>query len=164
MGSDKPRFYGKYRGMATDNKDPMMIGRIRARVPAIFGDNDSGWALPCLPFAGKSVGFFFVPPIGAKVWIEFEGGNPDQPIWSGCFWGVGEAPEISSVPEIKVIKTDFATIMINDTPGASGVSIATDTGLKIVMDMTGIELSNGSSSVKLTPVSVSINKGALEVI
>ena len=82
-------FYGKYRGVVTDNNEPLKQGRIRATVPAVLGDRESGWALPCTPC---SRGFFFIPPVDAKVWIEFEGGNPEVPIWSGCFWGPGEAP------------------------------------------------------------------------
>jgi hypothetical protein len=103
--------------------------------------------------------------VGANVWIEFEEGNPDYPIWGGCFWGDGEAPK-PAVPEVKVVKTDFATITLNDSlPGAGGiVTIETSSGLKIVMDIKGIELSNGASSVKLSSNSVSINDGALEVI
>ena len=164
MSQDARRFYGKYRGKVTDNKDPVMQGRIRAQVPAVYGDKETGWALPCAPYGGSGVGIFFIPPVGANVWIEFEEGNPDYPIWSGCFWGVGEAPKIPALPDFKVIKTDFANITINDLPGAGGITIETTTGLKIVMDITGIELSNGAASVKLTPVSVSINNGALEVV
>ena len=48
--------------------------------------------MPCAPFAGSGVGFFALPPVGANVWVEFEGGDPDYPIWSGCFWGAGEVP------------------------------------------------------------------------
>jgi hypothetical protein len=155
-------FYGKYRGKVTDNKDPLMQGRIRATVPAVLGDLETGWAIPCSPYGGRNVGFFFMPPVGANVWIEFEGGNPDIPIWAGCFWGTGEAPTIA--PEVKVIKTDFATISIKDLPGAGEIVIESTTGLKIVFGASGIELSNGSSSVKLTPASVSVNNGALEVI
>jgi hypothetical protein len=158
------QYFGKYRGEVTDNQDPLMMGRIRAKVPAIYGDNDSGWALPCSPYAGKGVGFFFVPPVGAKVWIEFEAGKTDVPIWSGGFWGTGETPKAPASPDIKVIKTDTATITINDMPGTGGVTIETNSGLKIVMDATGIELSNSSAKIKLTPASVSVNDGALEVL
>jgi uncharacterized protein involved in type VI secretion and phage assembly len=164
MSSSSRVFYGKYRGQVTDNKDPKMLGRVRAKVPAVFGDEETGWAMPCAPYAGNGVGFFFVPPVGANVWIEFEAGNPEEPICSGCFWGIGETPKIPAVPDVKVIKTDAATITINDLPGGGGVTIETTTGLKIVMDAKGIELSNGSASVKLSPASVSINNGALEVI
>ena len=76
------KFYGKYRGKVTDNTDPLMQGRIRANVPAVFGEEDTGWALPAAPYGGSGVGFFFVPPVDANVWIEFEGGDPDYPIWT----------------------------------------------------------------------------------
>jgi hypothetical protein len=164
MSKTAQRFYGKFRGKVTDNKDPLMQGRIRAKVPAVFGDEETGWALPCVPYAGSGVGFFFIPPVDANIWIEFENGNPDYPIWVGGFWGIGEAPKMPALPDFKVIKTDTATITINDLPGAGGITIETTTGLKIVMDISGIELSNGAASVKLTPAGVSINDGALEVI
>ncbi len=157
-------FFGKYRGNVSSNNDPLMLGRVRAKIPAVFGDEETGWALPCVPYAGSGVGFFFIPPVDANVWIEFEGGDPDYPIWSGCFWGTSEAPATPAVPDTKIIKTDTATIKLDDTPGAGGITIETTSGLKIVMNTSGIELSNGSSSVKLTPSSVSVNNGALEVM
>lgn len=83
------KFYGKYRGAVTNNFDPRELGRIRAHVPDVFGTSESGWALPCvLPGATKKIGGA-LPKIGAAVWIEFEQGNPDFPIWSGCFFGRG---------------------------------------------------------------------------
>ncbi len=156
--------YGKFRGTVTDNKDPLMQGRIRAQVPAVLDDEETGWALPCVPYAGNGVGIFFIPPVGANVWMEFENGDPDYPIWVGCFWGPLEAPKMPALADFKIIKTDTATITINDLPGLNGVTIETNTGLKIVMDLKGIELTNAAASVKLTPVSVSINNGALDVI
>jgi uncharacterized protein involved in type VI secretion and phage assembly len=141
-----------------------MLGRIRAKVPVVFGDNETCWALPAAPYAGNGVGFFFVPPVSANVWIEFEAGNPEFPIWSGCFWGTGQAPTAPAINNVKLIKTDTATITIDDTPGAGGITIETSSGLKIVLDSRGIELINGSSKVKLTPASVSLNDGALEVM
>jgi uncharacterized protein involved in type VI secretion and phage assembly len=164
MSNNPTKYFGKYRGEVTDNTDPLMLGRVRAKVPAIFGDNDSGWALPCAPYAGNGVGFFFIPPVGAKVWIEFEAGNPEVPIWSGGFWGTGEPPKTPAMPSIKIIKTDTATITLDDTPGAGGITIETSSGLKIVMNLSGIELNNSSAKIKLTPASVSVNDGALEVI
>lgn len=157
-------FYGKYRGQVTDNHDPLMLGRIRATVPAVFGDEETGWALPSAPYGGNGVGIFFIPPISANVWIEFEAGNPEAPIWSGCFWGAGEAPKMPAVPEMKVIKTDFATMTLSDIPGVGEVKIETTNGLKIVMNLTGIEISNIRTKISLSPVSVSVNDGALEVI
>jgi uncharacterized protein involved in type VI secretion and phage assembly len=157
------RFYGKYDGTVTSNADEENRGRIRARVPAVFDEEESGWAVPCVPYAGPGVGFFFVPPIGAKVWIEFEGGNPERPIWTGCYWLHGDAPMMPAPPDTKIIKTDTTTIKLDDMPGAEGITIETKSGLKIVMNVEGIELRNGEMSVKLSSASVCINNGALEV-
>src|SRR4029450_11270491 len=82
-----PRFYGKHRGTVENNLDPVGQGRIQVRVPAILQDSSLSWAIPCGPYAGPGVGFFMTPPIGAQVWVEFEGGDPEYPIWSGGFWG-----------------------------------------------------------------------------
>src|SRR4029079_2968068 len=99
-GAAVTSFFGKYRGVVTDNNDPLMVGRIRARVPDVTGDADSGWAMPCAPFGGSSTGFFAVPAQGAGVWIEFEHGDPDYPIWAGCWWGTaaGVAPHPARPP------------------------------------------------------------------
>jgi len=110
------------------------------------------------------VGFFAIPPVGANVWVEFEGGDPDYPIWSGCFWGTGEAPALPALAEMKVLKTSTATITLNDTPGAGGITIETVTGMRIVFDVTGVEITNGQgASVRLAGPQVSVNGGALEV-
>ncbi|HPE50968.1 MAG TPA: phage baseplate assembly protein V [Methanothrix soehngenii] len=159
------QFFGKFRGVVTDNRDPLMLGRIRARVQDVLGENESGWALPSLPYAGNGVGLFLVPPVDASVWIEFEHGDPDYPIWTGCFWSQGELPATPAVAEMKVLKTDLGTIIINDLPGAGGITIETTAGMKIVIDMTGIEINNGmGGSIKLNGPKVSINEGALEVL
>jgi len=158
-------FYGKFRGVVSDNSDPLMLGRIRAKVQDVLGDQESGWAMPAVPYAGNGVGLFLIPPTDASVWIEFEHGDPDYPIWTGCFWAQGELPVTPAVAAKKVLKTDTATITLDDTPGAGGITIETTqgTGAKIVMDMQGILISNGTWSVKLSASSVSINDGALEV-
>ena len=80
------RFYGKYRGKVVNNIDPCHLGRIIAYVPSVSPETPLSWANPCSPYAGFGVGMFFVPPYGANVWIEFEEGNPQYPIWTGGFW------------------------------------------------------------------------------
>jgi hypothetical protein len=157
-------FFGKYRGTVGNNLDPMQQGRIQVSVPAVLGDGRLSWAMPCTPYAGPGVGFFAVPPVGANVWVEFEGGDPDYPIWSGCFWGAGEAPAMPAIAEMKVLKTGTATITLNDIPGAGGITIETITGMKIVFNVTGIEITNGQGGgIKLAGPLVSVNNGALEV-
>lgn len=163
------RFFGKYRGTVTTNVDPQMQGRVQVSVPAVYGTNRSAWAMPCVPYAGPGVGLFAVPPVGANVWVEFEAGNPDYPIWVGGFWGLGEAPASPAVAEMKVFKSDGVSVTVSDLPGAGGLTIevgppAVAVPMKLAFTASGIELSMGAAKVALTPASVSINDGALEVI
>ncbi len=160
-----PPFYGKYRGVVSDNRDPLMMGRVKAQVADVLGDQDSGWALPCVPYAGDSVGLFLLPPVGANVWIEFEHGDPDYPIWSGCFWAQGQVPASPAAPEMKVLKTDGGTLTLDDTPGAGGITIETTAGMKMTLTPTSVEVDDGQGGkLKLSGPQVSVNDGALEVM
>lgn len=161
-------FYGKYRGIVTDNQDPLMMGRIRARVDDVMGGLESGWAMPCAPFGGSGTGFFAIPPVKAGVWIEFECGDPDYPIWSGCWWGSSAEmpPTLLSPPYKKMmIKTEGGqSITLDDSPGVAGITLETSGGQKITISALGIEIDNGQGAViKLTGPNVSINNDALEV-
>jgi len=157
------RFYGKFRGVVSDNGDPSNLGRIRAKVADVFGEEESGWAMPSVPYAGSQVGLFLIPPTNASVWIEFEHGNPDYPIWTGCFWAENEVPVSPASADKKVLKTGAGTITLDDTQGSNSVTIETTNSLKIKMDQQGIEISNGSQKIMISSSSVSVNDGALEV-
>ena len=79
--------YGKYRGVVSDALAPLGICRIRARVPSVYGDSESSWALPCLPFTDKKIALEHIPSsVGSLVWIEFENGDPNLPLWTGFFY------------------------------------------------------------------------------
>jgi hypothetical protein len=163
------QFFGKYRGKVANNIDPLQLGRVQVTVPAVLGDGSLSWAMPCAPYGGAGVGFFAVPPVGANIWVEFEAGDSDYPIWSGCFWGVGEVPAQPALPQMKVWKTDGITLTLSDIPGAGGFTVevgppVVPIPLKMVFNAAGIEITNSAASVKLTPASVSLNNGALEVI
>jgi Type VI secretion system/phage-baseplate injector OB domain len=81
---DRIRFYGKYKDIVTNSDDPSRICRIHANVPSVYGEQELGWALPCLPFPDKNMANRYMPQVGSLVWIEFEEGNPQSPIWTGC--------------------------------------------------------------------------------
>jgi uncharacterized protein involved in type VI secretion and phage assembly len=162
-------YYGKYRGVVTDNQDPLMMGRVKARVPDALGDQESGWAMPCAPFGGDATGFFAIPTVGAGVWIEFEQGDPDYPIWSGCYWGsAADMPPLLLTPPYKkvmVVTEGGHSITLDDSPGVGGITLQTKGGQKIVLAETGmIQIDNGQgATIEFTGPTVSINKQALEV-
>jgi uncharacterized protein involved in type VI secretion and phage assembly len=159
------QYFGKYRGKVENNIDPMQQGRIMVSVPKVTGSSSLNWAMPSMPFAGNGVGFWAIPPNGANVWVEYEGGDPDYPIWSGCFWGVGEAPATPAVPQLVVLKTQTCTLTLSDLPGVGGVTIETTAGMKIKMDATSLEITNGTgASIKMEALSVKVNNDALEVM
>lgn len=163
------RFWGKYRGVVSDINDPLLTGRIRAKVTDVYDDGESGWAMPSAPFGGDKSGFFALPTVGAGVWIEFEHGDPDYPIWSGAWFGSpAEVPPLLLVPPYKkvmVATPSGHTITLDDTPGIGGITLETASGAKIAITGTGIDISNGmGASIKLTGPQVSVNNGALDVI
>jgi uncharacterized protein involved in type VI secretion and phage assembly len=159
------QFFGKYRGTVANNVDPYRRGRIQVKVPAVYGTGRLSWALPCTPYAGNGAGWFAIPPRDASIWVEFEGGDPDRPIWTGCFWDENESAPDSGLPDVKVLKTSTGKITLNDIQGSGGITIETQNGMKIVIDTHGIEITNGQgASLKLTGNQVSINNGALEVM
>jgi uncharacterized protein involved in type VI secretion and phage assembly len=158
------QYLGRYRGKVTDNKDPLGLGRIRATVPDVLGEDPSGWAVPSVPYAGKGVGLFLLPPTDTLVWIEFEHGHPDYPIWVGCFWASGELPADPPGPDTKILKTDVVTLTLDDSQGAGGLTIETTAGMQITLTSNEIEITDGKgATVKLSGPQVSINDGALEV-
>ena len=150
------RFYGKYRGIVRNNEDPLGLGRIRAEVAVVYGSK-LNWALPCTPYAGSGVGFYAIPPVGANVWLEFEGGDPNYPIWVGCFWDEGQVPrgpEELPNPATKIFKTEFIKMVLNDLPEVGGFTLecspeAVATPLKMVFNSTGIEINAAPAIIKL---------------
>ncbi len=129
------RFLGKYRGLVVDNNDPLLRGRLKAMVPAVLGEIPSGYAEPCVPYAGTTSGLFAIPPIGAGVWIEFEAGDPSRPVWTGCWWATGEAPisEMGAPPSPfrKILRSETGLIVsLDDTTGT--ITLSDIAGLNIL--------------------------------
>ncbi|WP_208721620.1 phage baseplate assembly protein V [Corallococcus aberystwythensis] len=149
------RYYGKYRGKVVDNIDLMELGRLLVDVPALAGI-EASWALPCVPYAGPQVGFLMLPPIGANVWVEFEGGDPTHPIWVGCFWSELEKPVVAATPFQKVIKTDACTLVINDIEGAGGLLLevgppAVEIPVTLTIDAAGLQIQTAEAIISMSP-------------
>lgn len=164
--------YGKYRATVVNNIDPLQIGRIQVMVPDVAGLVPSTWAMPCLPLAGINNGMFTVPMIGSGVWVEFERGNPDYPIWVGGYWGsAAEVPLLAHAvpPGINAITLQTPLkngLVISDLPGPTGgILMQTATGAMISVSDTGIIISNGKGAIiSMTGPTVDVNLGALTVI
>lgn len=157
------RVYGKYRGSVVNNIDPNQVGRLQVEVPAVYGPNTLNWAMPSVPYAGPDQGFYMIPPVGARVWVEFEGGDIDAPIWSGCFWGQGECP--GNLPQTRLLKTPTATVTMDELNPAAPVVIETVAGNRVTITATGITLeTSGGARIEMTGPQVNVNSGALEVI
>lgn len=171
----KGHYFGKYRGTVTDNGDPTDRGRLKVKVPAVLGTVES-WAMPCVPYAGDSVGFYSLPAVGTGVWVEFEAGDPSYPIWAGCFWADNELPDKGGAA-VKIWKTDKVTMRLDDgndelkmqNSSQSKVSLATDItsecgAAKHTVGQTGVVSELGAGKVEVTPALVIVNSGAIQVM
>ncbi len=170
--------FGKYRGVVTDNADATKRGRLKVRVAAL-GDIEK-WALPCVPYAGDGVGLLALPAAGTLVWVEFEMGDPvhGQMIWTGCFWGDGQAPEDGN-PDIKTWKTTAHQLKLDDAGGEIVITNNNDVVVTANADFTvesagqakltvgpsaGVVAEQGAAhKVEVTVASVRVNNGALEL-
>lgn len=149
------KYFGKYRGFVADNDDPEQRGRLRLTVPSVLGEVQSGWALPCLPFGGLGdQGFFAVPEPGAQVWVEFEAGNINQPIWTGTFWqqsGDAPAEAAQSPPTTRVLKTPSGHVLqFDDKQGEEQFRLAHPAGAETSVDPKGTVVITDAQGSRLT--------------
>jgi uncharacterized protein involved in type VI secretion and phage assembly len=171
----RSHYFGKYRGIVKDNQDPTSVGRLKVSIPSVLGDLEL-WAMPCVPYAGKGVGFYSLPEADTGVWIEFEAGDPSYPVWTGCFWGSGELPDPAG-PAVKIWKTEKVTIRIDDDADEIVIKTTSDTKVTLASDAktesggathtvgaSGVSSEKGSGKVEVTDAAVKINNGAFEVM
>jgi uncharacterized protein involved in type VI secretion and phage assembly len=152
------RFYGKYRGIVVDNEDPAGLGRLKVKVPSVLGpDVVTGWATPCLPYGGAAdQGLVFVPEREAHVWVEFEEGDLEFPIWVGVHWNRGDLPRAATTgsrPTRKIIRTVKGhTLEFEDADGKELIILREGgEGHTITMDRDGMKITDASgNSVELT--------------
>ncbi len=165
------KYYGKYRGSVLNNVDPLQMGRLLVQVPDVLGLTLSSWAMPCVPASGRQMGVWVIPQIGAGVWVEFEQGDPDYPIWSGCWWGsAADPPALAlaappALPNMVLQTTGQSTIMLSDVPGPTGgILLKTRSGAFISISDTGIIINDGKGGlISMTAGVVTVNQGALVI-
>lgn len=170
-------YFGKYRGTVLQNVDPERRGRLQVMVPDVMSLLPSTWAEACVPLAGPTgppMGVYMVPPIGTGVWVEFEHGDPNHPVWTGCRWGLqSDIPPLAQLgnpadPNIVVQSLLQHTFMISDmppTPATGGLILKSATGAMIVVNDSGIYIQNGKgAAITMVGPTVTINNGALVVV
>jgi uncharacterized protein involved in type VI secretion and phage assembly len=165
------KYFGIYRGTVANNVDPMQLGRIQAIVPDVGGITPSTWAMPNMPFTGKQMGAFMVPQIGSGVWLQFEAGDADRPVWTGGWWGnAAEVPALALAgvpgnPNIVMQTMLQNSLVLSDLPGPTGgIMLKSTTGATIIVNDTGIYIQNGKgASIVMTGPTVMVNNGALVV-
>jgi hypothetical protein len=146
------RFYGKYRGLVLINVDPQNQGRLKAVVPEVLGIIPTNFCLPCTPYAGTLAGLFTVPMVGTGVWIEFEAGDVNRPIWSGCWWGTAQVPMnelgLPSQFTSKVLRTDTG-LLISLDDAAQSITFKDLAGLNSMSMQLGIVQVQGKALMVL---------------
>lgn len=159
----RSRFFGKYRGLVQSVEDdgPDSLGRIIAKVPEVFNDQDSPLALPSVPFAGKNHGLVALPEKGDGVWIEFEGGDPSRPIWSGFWWASNEIPSPGAQKTRALVTSGGHKIILDDDK--KELKLLHSGGASLTFTDNDITLKIGSTQIVLSAQGVNVNKGALEV-
>ncbi len=147
----KNKYYGKYRGLVSDNIDPQKLGRLKLQIPSLLGEVVSGWALPCIPYGGlHDQGMFMVPEVDAQVWVEFEAGELNMPIWTGTFWRPDEIPEEAAKdePTTRLLKTNSGhRLQFDDAPGEEKIILHHSESSEVLMDENGsISLTDSNGS------------------
>jgi len=158
----RSRYFGKYRGTVEDVNDAQKLGRIIAKVPSVYGDANSPWALPAVPFAGANHGLVLLPKKGDGVWIEFESGNPSRPIWTGCWWASGEMPSPGGPEERVLITPEGLKLVLDDS--SKKIQLLHPGGGEMTMTDSDITIKIGSAKIVLSAAGVSINDTAFKVM
>jgi uncharacterized protein involved in type VI secretion and phage assembly len=174
LETQRTKFFGKYRGFVIENDEQREghkpRGRLLVKVPQVLGPDTQVWAMPCVPYAGKDVGLYVLPPKRTVVWVEFEAGDPSYPIWTGCAWALGDIDAADANPDIKFLRTEKFKLRIDDAAGE--ILIQNTGGAEILIKATEITvkasqmITNEATGKKtvLSGTSFAVNNGALEVL
>lgn len=154
-------YFGKYRGTVTDVGDPDQQCRIRATVPDVLGEHACAWALPAAPFAGDGHGMVMLPKVGSGVWIEFEAGRLDVPIWSGAWWAAGQRPQPQGAGVRVIVSENGHKLILDDE--ADEMTLLHGSGAEIKLTASGIVLTFGACELKISTDNISLNNGLIKV-
>ncbi len=161
-GMTRNRYFGKYPGKVVDNKDPENRGRLTIMVPNLLGTEILS-ADPCLPFGGKDMGLFMLPEPGAGVWVEFQAGDLDHPIWLGSYWADNESP--SNSPQKRMIRSKTGmTISLDDEEEIVTISDNNSDNVITIDVFQGKVTMKGNNTVVIEAPNVQLGEGASDPV
>ncbi len=157
-GALQGRYFGKFKGIVVSNTDDQNLGRLQVKVPDVLGAQEV-WARACVPYAGKmqggaQTGFFAVPPDDSLIWVEFEGGDANYPIWVGCQWAPGQTDSADAVPGVVVLRNGAGQIRMEEDSGQIVLEAA---------DGSIVTIGNGSITLEATEISFTANGAVVKV-
>jgi hypothetical protein len=154
------RYFGKYSGVVKDNRDDTDQGIVTVTVPTIFPADEIVAARPALPY-----GVFFVPEVDTGVWVEFEGGDSEFPLWTGvqhtqATW----APEAAvSPPTARAVRTPSGHLLVfDDTSGSESVLLTDGVHSHLLrFDADGVTVTDGTNGheVVLSSSGITVTDG-----
>lgn len=144
------RYYGQYRGFVETNDDPKKMNRLKVIIPQLNPvTTNVYWAWPVGIWGSKGYGVQMLPQVGDMVWISFENGDPDYPIWEHAGYGKNEIPSEFITPNHYGFKTPNGSILvINDNKGEEEILVKLNSTLDW-LKITPKELEFESELIKL---------------
>lgn len=182
FGHTGRKFYGRYRGKVAANVDPLGQGRLSVTVPDVYGLFPKMWARPSVPFAGPLMGTYVCPPpVGAGVWVEFEQGSPQKPVWVGCYWDDQPVPAEAGLMANAATKTGPGTPFMTHEVASAGTAVTQvplplpvapvpgtvthySQGASITIGPAGITLFAGGTMMSLTPTGITIKTPSFTIV
>jgi len=155
------RYWGKYRATVEKPKDNDNLGRITVKCPSVYGDMESPWAYPVAPFAGPGYGWFMLPKKGDGVWIEFEGGQAANPVWSGFWYSQNDIPAPGD-EDVRVLVTPQGLKLVLDD-SSKKLQLLHPGGGELTITDNDITLKIGSAKIVLSSSGVAINDTSFKV-
>lgn len=149
------RYYSTYRGIVMSVDDPDKAGKIAVQVPSVH--NITRWAFPKYHHGGPNTGFkYLTPPVNSIVYVEFENGDPNHPLWSYHGWAIGEIPEELDNPRTLGLVTPKGNkVYLNEDDGVLKVVTRGGTSMKMVIP--------GAETEDKADVTVDVNTEGVQV-
>ena len=144
------KYYGKYRAIVVDINDPEQRGRIRVMCPKVLGKAKSGWCEPCIPVAYDFGGDFALPKISEFVWVEFESGDVNKPVYTGGLWSKSKSPSATYNEKERLITWGKCKLEMNEDTST----------LKISVGSSAITITE--NSIQMASPSVTVNGKAVQ--